>query len=377
MSPSSGLSAGGWVRLTHSLLRRRRPGFGVRIPRLFRLPHATSHLSRYGHAGRGERPPMQARRFGPPSRHVAEPGLWRRPASRRSRFSRALVAMPGIAWSRVELFQLDEYVGIPVDPPGEFSTIPARSPRAAGRRRPPSSPRRHRAIPLASSEKPARLSPKRLDRRRLRRNRRKRPSGVQRSARRLHDHRTVSAMVALADAARRQQVNEGWFANLDDVPERAITMSVRQIVTAGGNILRDARSAESTRRPRVLRRTGDAAGTGVHSPTPCHARRSISIPRRHHSSRETGAPIVALTLRRGPQRDTDALKARRGTCGSPGHQTDSERRRALRVVPPEKCRHVERRRVTRRRRPRQSARAVTSIGSRPSTTAPASACARR
>ena len=29
---------------------------------------------------------------------------------------------------------------------------------------------------------------------------------------------------------RRQQVNEGWFATLDEVPKQAISMSVRQIL---------------------------------------------------------------------------------------------------------------------------------------------------
>ncbi len=38
--------------------------------------------------------------------------------------------------------------------------------------------------------------------------------------------------VSLAEACRRQQVGEGWFQNLSDVPKRAITMSIRQILRA-------------------------------------------------------------------------------------------------------------------------------------------------
>lgn len=38
--------------------------------------------------------------------------------------------------------------------------------------------------------------------------------------------------VALDRQCRRQQVNEGWFAALDDVPSEAITMSIRQIMAA-------------------------------------------------------------------------------------------------------------------------------------------------
>jgi glucosamine-6-phosphate deaminase len=40
-------------------------------------------------------------------------------------------------------------------------------------------------------------------------------------------------VVELDEACRRQQVGEGWFALVDDVPRRAISMSVRQILKAG------------------------------------------------------------------------------------------------------------------------------------------------
>ena len=39
-------------------------------------------------------------------------------------------------------------------------------------------------------------------------------------------------VVRLDEACRRQQVGEGWFTTIDDVPERAITMSIRQILKA-------------------------------------------------------------------------------------------------------------------------------------------------
>jgi len=39
-------------------------------------------------------------------------------------------------------------------------------------------------------------------------------------------------VVALDEACRQQQVNEGWFAKLADVPARAISMSIRQILRA-------------------------------------------------------------------------------------------------------------------------------------------------
>lgn len=37
-------------------------------------------------------------------------------------------------------------------------------------------------------------------------------------------------VVNLDEACRRQQLGEGWFASLDEVPNRAISMSVRQIL---------------------------------------------------------------------------------------------------------------------------------------------------
>lgn len=39
-------------------------------------------------------------------------------------------------------------------------------------------------------------------------------------------------VVELDDRNRFQQVREGWFAALEDVPQRAITMSIRQILKA-------------------------------------------------------------------------------------------------------------------------------------------------
>jgi glucosamine-6-phosphate deaminase len=39
-------------------------------------------------------------------------------------------------------------------------------------------------------------------------------------------------IVQLDEACRRQQLEEGWFANLADVPKKAISMSVRQILNS-------------------------------------------------------------------------------------------------------------------------------------------------
>ncbi len=56
-------------------------------------------------------------------------------------------------------------------------------------------------------------------------------------------------VVALDEACRRQQLGEGWFATLEDVPRRAISMSIRQIMRAESIIcsVPDRRKAEAVR----------------------------------------------------------------------------------------------------------------------------------
>ncbi len=54
-------------------------------------------------------------------------------------------------------------------------------------------------------------------------------------------------VVELDEACRRQQLGEGWFATLDDVPRRAITMTVPQILKAAVIVctVPDERKAEA------------------------------------------------------------------------------------------------------------------------------------
>jgi len=56
-------------------------------------------------------------------------------------------------------------------------------------------------------------------------------------------------VVHLDEACRRQQVGEGWFANLSEVPSQAISMSVRQILKAKEIIavVPDARKAQAVK----------------------------------------------------------------------------------------------------------------------------------
>src|SRR5260370_440681 len=57
-------------------------------------------------------------------------------------------------------------------------------------------------------------------------------------------------LVRLDDACRRQQVGEGWFTSLDEVPTQAISMSVRQILKSHEIIcvVPDRRKADAVRR---------------------------------------------------------------------------------------------------------------------------------
>jgi glucosamine-6-phosphate deaminase len=56
-------------------------------------------------------------------------------------------------------------------------------------------------------------------------------------------------VVRLDEACRRQQLGEGWFARLEEVPPRAISMSIRQILKARRIlcVVPDARKARAVR----------------------------------------------------------------------------------------------------------------------------------
>jgi len=57
-------------------------------------------------------------------------------------------------------------------------------------------------------------------------------------------------IVNLDEACRRQQLGEGWFPTFDDVPERAISMSIKQIMKSKAIIctVPDLRKAEAVKK---------------------------------------------------------------------------------------------------------------------------------
>ena len=144
----------------------------------------------------------------------------------------ALVAEPGIAWSRVTGFHLDEYAGMSIDHPASFrrylkERFVDRLPEPIGR------------FHLIDAEGDAAeeclrlaglLSTIDIDVAFV---------GIGENGHLAFndppaDFETEEPyiVVELDEACRRQQLGEGWFDSLDAVPERAISMSVRQIMKA-------------------------------------------------------------------------------------------------------------------------------------------------
>lgn len=56
-------------------------------------------------------------------------------------------------------------------------------------------------------------------------------------------------IITLDEKCRRQQLGEGWFPSLDDVPKRAISMGVRRILKSAAiiNTVPDRRKAEAVK----------------------------------------------------------------------------------------------------------------------------------
>jgi len=158
-------------------------------------------------------------------------------------FLEALIAYPGIEWDRVELFHLDEYVGLPIDHPASFRRY------LIDRLIAPAGITRHHLI---DAEHDAAAAAARVGQ-----ELRRAPIDVAFVGIGENGHLAFNdppadfatdqpyLVVTLDDACRRQQVGEGWFASVADVPASAISMSIRQIMTAGEIlcVVPDARKA--------------------------------------------------------------------------------------------------------------------------------------
>ncbi|MCI0336147.1 MAG: glucosamine-6-phosphate deaminase [Acidobacteria bacterium] len=162
-------------------------------------------------------------------------------------FLKALIQRRYVDWKRVEMFHLDEYVGLPASHPASFRQYLL-----------------ERFIKPAGIEKYHLLDGE-AD-----------PIEVCRSAGELlaaapidiafvgigeNGHLAFNdppadfmteepyIVVTLDEACRQQQVGEGWFATLDEVPKQAISMTVKQILKAREIIciVPDARKAQAVK----------------------------------------------------------------------------------------------------------------------------------
>lgn len=146
-------------------------------------------------------------------------------------FLQALTETPGIDWPRVEVFHLDEYLGLPVTHPGSFrkmlleqlvqETGIVHYHLLDGDAADPEEVVRQASAQLASAP---------IDIAFL---------GIGENGHIAFndppaDFQTEEPyiLVDLDEACRRQQVGEAWFADISQVPKRAISMSARQILKA-------------------------------------------------------------------------------------------------------------------------------------------------
>ena len=152
-------------------------------------------------------------------------------AASQREFLEALTKAPGIDWPRVEVFHLDEYLGLPVTHPGSFRKMlleqlvqktgidnyhlldgdaadPVQVVREASAQL-AAAPVDIAFLGIGENGHIAFNDP---------------PADFQTEE--------PYILVNLDEACRRQQVGEAWFADISQVPERAISMSARQILKA-------------------------------------------------------------------------------------------------------------------------------------------------
>jgi glucosamine-6-phosphate deaminase len=162
-------------------------------------------------------------------------------------FLDALTSVADVPWSKVELFHLDEYIGLPETHPASFrrylkerliDKVGIRTTHLLDVEQAPEAVCRKVGLRMAVA--PIDLA----------------FVGIGENGHLAFndppaDFHTDEAylVVTLDEACRRQQVGEGWFARLEDVPTRAVSMSVPQILKADQIlcIAPDERKAEAVR----------------------------------------------------------------------------------------------------------------------------------
>ena len=145
-------------------------------------------------------------------------------------FLHALTAMPGIDWQRVELFHLDEYAGLPETHPASFRRY-LREHLVAKTRIP--------TCHFLDGQADLEAVRRRVGDELLKEDVDVLFAGIGENGHLAFndppaDFKTTEPyiVVKLDDACRRQQVGEGWFRSLDEVPDTAISMSIQQMLKA-------------------------------------------------------------------------------------------------------------------------------------------------
>jgi glucosamine-6-phosphate deaminase len=146
-------------------------------------------------------------------------------------FLAALTATPHIEWSKVEAFHLDEYIGLPASHPGSFRKfLKDNLASKTGIVNFHYLDGNATDLPLAVREVSGQLVSGPIDIAFL---------GIGENGHIAFndppaDFNTEDPylIVNLDEACRRQQVGEAWFADISQVPKRAISMSAKQILKA-------------------------------------------------------------------------------------------------------------------------------------------------
>jgi glucosamine-6-phosphate deaminase len=162
-------------------------------------------------------------------------------------FLDVLTAMQGIGWDQVEMFHLDEYIGLPATHPGSFQRyLQERLISKVGLK--------HFHLLDGEAEPSAAIA-------KVGEALRSGPIDVAFAGIGENGHLAFNdppadfeteepyLVVELSKASRQQQFREGWFPSLEDVPRHAITMSVRQILKANEIvcIAQDQRKAKAVK----------------------------------------------------------------------------------------------------------------------------------
>lgn len=163
-------------------------------------------------------------------------------------FLAALTRRPGIDWTKVEVFHLDEYIGLPVTHPGSFRKMlleqmvrktgitkyhlldgDTGNPNAVAERlgkQLTSAPIDIEFLGIGENGHIAFNDP---------------PADF--------ETEEPYIVVNLDEACRQQQVGEAWFANMSQVPKQALSMSARQVLKANEilAVVPDTRKAKAVK----------------------------------------------------------------------------------------------------------------------------------